>query len=138
MTEDQEGPKKVELPETGEIELPRIDVTSFIGKKAKVKDVEEFEGKFGYFVKIETESLGTLVDETGKEIKDKDNNPKPAIASRIFSLKEDATGKLGWTKESDLGQFLAKHGCKHYNDLVGKEVIVQGRDSKGVTFLTVM
>jgi len=114
--EEQKTMKPVELGETGEIELPTIDVTKYIGKKAKIASVTENEGNYGYFIKVETEVLDTITG--GKE----DVNIK---ASRIFGLQQNSAGKIGWGKDTNLGLFLAKMKVGHYNELVGKEVIIQ-------------
>lgn len=128
--------KKVELGDTGEVELPRADVEEYIGKKAKIKAVEEYQGKYGYFLKVITEDLGTLKNSKGDPITDRDDIPLMARASRVFGLKEDADGKVGWTKESNLAEFLKKMKCDHYRALEGKEVTIQGQESEGRTFLT--
>jgi len=108
--------KKVELGETGQIELPTIDVTKYVGNKAKIATVDECEGNYGYFVKVETVILETI--EGGE-------NPIEIKASRIFGLQKDSEGKIGWGKVTNLGTFLEKMGVAHYKELVGKEVIVQ-------------
>ena len=108
--------KKVELGETGQIELPTINVTKYVGKKAKIATVDECEGNYGYFVKVETAILETI--ECGE-------NPIEIKASRIFGLQKDSEGKIGWGKVTNLGTFLEKMGVAHYKELVGKEVIMQ-------------
>jgi len=133
---EEETIKPVELEETKEIDLPRADVTSYIGKKAKIMSADTFEGKYGYLVKVLTEDLGPLLDATGNEIKDANGVVIQARASKIFGLKSDASGKVGWTKDSKLGDFLKKYGVSHFKELVGKEVVVQGQDNEGRTFLT--
>jgi hypothetical protein len=120
--------KRVTLSGTKEIELPRIDISQYIGNKAKIERVDEFEGKYGFYAKVETVVLDTL--QRGQE-------PIELRASRIFGLYPDAQGTIGWSKESKLGQFLKKMHVAHYRELVGKEVVVQSLTNKdGQDFLT--
>ena len=114
---------QVKLTDVGMIELPSFDVTPFIGKKVKIQNVTEHKGNFGYYVRIETEKVADFGD---KEIR----------ASKILGLHEDANGKIGWGADTKLGVYLSKHKVTHYNDLVGKEVILQTKTNKdGVDFL---
>lgn len=125
MPEDE---TEVELQETSEIELPTIDVSKYIGKKAKIELVTEHKGTFGYYVKVATAVIDTV--QGGK-------NPIQLRASRIFGLFEDKNGKVGWGKATKLGLFLQKMNAKHYKNLVGKDVIVQSQtNSNGTDFLT--
>jgi len=114
--EEQKKSTQVELGETGEIDLPTIDVTQYIGKKTKIESVSEHQGNWGYYIKVESEVLETITG--GKD-------DVVIKASRIFGLQEDNAGKIGWGEGTNLGLFLKKMGVKHYNDLAGKEVIVQ-------------
>lgn len=121
--EEQTNLKRVELGDqvVGEIELPKIDITPYIGKKVMIENVTENEGAFGYFVKVETLPLETVgTGDKAIEIK----------ASRIFGLQTDEQGRIGWGKDTNLGVFLAKMGVKHYRELKGKEVIVQSVTNK--------
>jgi len=127
--------RQVQLGDTGEIELPKVDVEEYIGKKAKIAEVKEKEGQYGSVIVIYTEDIGTLKNEKG-DIIEKDNAPVMARASRLFGLKEDVEGRIGWTKESPLGCFLEKMKVDHYRALKGKEVTIQGQESNGRTFLT--
>jgi len=116
-----ETDKQIELVETREIELPSLDITKYIGMKSKIASVKEYEGQFGYYIKIESEVLETI---EGKK------EPIDIKASNVFGLHEDRDGNIGWGKESKLGVYLKKMGVEHYKDLVGKEIIVQSRTSK--------
>ena len=51
MTENQ-----VEL-ETSQIVLPSIDISPYVGKMVKVADVKEYEGNYGYYIRITTEAV---------------------------------------------------------------------------------
>ena len=108
--------KKVDLGETGQIELPKIDITKYIGQKRLIATVDECEGQFGYFVKVETEVIDTI--EGGEK-------PIEIKASRIFGLQKDSEGKIGWGKDTNLGVYLEKMGVAHYKELKGMEVVVQ-------------
>lgn len=114
---DEKKDDEVKLTDTGEIELPQLDLTPYIGKKAKIEAVTEHKGDYGYYIKIQTDVIDKLTE--------KRKEPLELRASRIFSLQEDEEGKIGWGKETNLGIFLKKKGVKHYNDLIGTEVIVQ-------------
>jgi len=119
----EEKNTRVELGETGQIELPSFDAKPFIGKKVLIGEVTEHQGNFGYYVKVETEKVAEFGD---KEIK----------ASKIFGLQEDKEGRIGWGADTKLGVYLAKSGVSHYKELVGKEVILITRLSKdGLEFL---
>ena len=118
--------RKVHLGATREIELPKLDVKEYIGNRALIESVEECEGKHGYYVRVQTAPVATIGE---KKIE--------LRASKIFGLQQDAEGNHGWGRDTKLGVFLKKMNVPHYNDLVGKEVIVQTQASKdGVDFLT--
>ena len=119
---------EVELGDIGEIELPSIDVSQYIGKKTEIELVTTHKGNYGNYVKVQSKIVDTI--EGGKE-------PIKLRASRIFGLQEDADGKIGWGKNTKLGVFLKKMGAKHFRNLVGKEITVQSQTSKeGTDFLT--
>lgn len=121
--------KKVSLKDTKQIELPTLDISPYVGRMTKIASVEEYEGRFGYFVKIETEALDTI--EFGGE-------QKPLTASKIFGLHQDKEGAVGWSDKTKLGLFLQKMNVSHYKKLVGKSVQVQKQTSKeGQDFLTI-
>jgi len=115
--------------ETGLIDLPRVDLLTFIGNKVKIEKVYEIENNFdqkrkGYSVRIETAPLTVLSN--GTEIR----------ASKLFGLQQDAAGKWGWGKDTKLDVFLKKFNVAHYKELVGKEVVCQVEYSKtGKQFL---
>jgi len=126
--EKQEN-QRVEL-NTKEIEMPKIDLTPYVGKKAKIVDAGTYKGNYGYYAKFETAVLDTV--EGGKD-------PVEIKASVIFGLFEDGNGNIGWGKETKLGLFLAKYKAEELNDMVGKEVLIQTKANKeGVEFLTLV
>ena len=121
MANDKTELRPVTTPlKTGVLDIPQIDTSKYIGKKAKLATVEEMKGEYGFCVRIATE----ILEKVGKvELR----------ASQIFGLFEDSEGNLGWTPDSKLGVFLKKMGVKHYNELAGKTVIVQttrGKDGR--------
>lgn len=109
-----------EIETIGEIDLPKIDITPYIGKKAKIEQVEAFEGQYNgkttYNVKISTEVLAVLG--TG-------DKKVQLRASKILGMQKDSAGKLGWGKDTKLGAFMEKMKAKNLLDLAGKTVIIQ-------------
>ncbi len=117
----------VQLDNTGEIELPKLDVTKYIGTKAKIASVTEHKGNYGFYIRVATDVIDTVGDGDNKiELK----------PSRIFGLQSDSTGRIGWGADTKLGAFLKKMQVAHYRDLVGKEVIVQTQTNNDTDFLT--
>ena len=117
-TQETKKDEEIQLGNTGEIELPTIDVSKYIGQETTIEKVTEHEGVFGYYIKVVTEALETL--DNGTELR----------ASRVFGLQEDKDGKIGWGKDTNLGRFLAKYNVKHYKGLVGMPIKVQTQTSK--------
>lgn len=119
--------KKVNVP-IQEIELPKIDVSKYIGKKVKIESADTFEGKYGLYVKTLTSTVETIG--TGdKKIELK--------GSKIFGLQQDADGIWGYGKDTKLGLFLKKMKCATVKQLVGKEVVLQTQTSdSGTDFLS--
>jgi hypothetical protein len=116
----------------GEIKLPTLDVSQYIGKKVRIEEVKEYEGSFGYYIRIESSPV-----DVRKDMPNDSGEPLVLKASRVFGLQTDAKKQLGWGKDTKLGLFLAKMGVKHYNELVGKTVTVQIQSAKdGKEYLT--
>ena len=109
--------EKVELKDTKEIDLPTLDLKQYIGTKTQIDFVEEFKGEFGYFIRISTLPIGNFTNREGEVI--------DLRASRNLGLQEDESGSIGWGKETNMGYFLEKMKVDHYNDLIGKDVIIQ-------------
>lgn len=132
MDESKTTETQVELGDRvkGQIELPSIDISPYIGKKFKIESVKEFEGKFGYYIKISTGIVETIKRDGLDDIE--------LRASRTFSLGEDTDGNLGWNDKTKLGVYLNKMKVDHYKDLVGKEVTGQSvtSDKDGKDYLT--
>ncbi|MFA6462360.1 MAG: hypothetical protein WCV90_08930 [Candidatus Woesearchaeota archaeon] len=120
MSINEENVNLVELGDKviGQIELPAIDISPFVGKKVKVASVKEYEGNYGFYIKVETEVIATL------DVKDQKTGQLIELkASRIFGLQTDANENVGWGEKTKLGMFLKKKNVKHYRDLVGVEVV---------------
>lgn len=125
---EQKENNQVTLEGTKQIELPKLNLTQYVGTPAVVEEVTEHRGQHGYFVKATT----GIVASVGKE-----DDPIELKGSKIFGLQEDEEGQIGWGEETKLGTFLKAHKVAHYNDLVGKEVVITMRRTKdGNEFLT--
>lgn len=117
----------------GEIDLPSIDVTPYVGKKVKIGEVTEHESKKyeNFYIRVQTEPVAEL------EAKDKDGKPIVVRGSRLFGLQQDGDGNIGWGAETKLGLFLKAMKVGHYRDLVGREVILNLQVTKeGQKFLS--
>lgn len=125
--EETKNFEKITDLKTGEINLPSIDVTSYIGKKAMILDADIYKGQYGYFVKVQTETIDEITTS---------DEPIKIRGSRIFSLHTDDAGNVGWGEKTKLGLFLKKMKCETLEALKGKEVVLQSTTSKdGVEFL---
>lgn len=109
----------------GEITLPTLDVSQYIGKKVPIDSVKEYQGEYGYYIRVESAPV-----DVRKDIKDEYGEPIILRASRVFGLQMDSEGKLGWGKDTKLGLFLKKMGVAHYNKLTGMKVTVQIQAAK--------
>ncbi len=108
----QEG-IEIEEGEFGQIELPQLDVTQYIGTKVKIASVEKRKGQYGFFLRIASEPVAKL--DNGTEIR----------ATKIFGLQQDESGTWGFGDETKLGTFLKKKGVKDPAQLKDIEVVVQ-------------
>ena len=125
--------KPVELENTGKIDLPRtnINVEKYIGTNAVIEKITELQGKYGYFVEIETNVL--------EEIEKNDGTKILLRAKKRIGLQTDINGNIGWGEGTQMDIFLKKHNVEHYKDLIGKTVKVQTVTSKkdGRDYLTI-
>jgi len=113
----------------GQIELPTLDISPYIGRKVKIEKVEEHKGNFGYYIKIISEVVDEVDGRDGKiELR----------ATRVFGLQEDKDNNIGWGEKTKLGVYLKKMNVDHYKKLVGKEVVCQSQTSSddGKDYLT--
>lgn len=123
---DEPIPEEEEMKdlETGPIELPRLDVSKYIGRKTKVAKAGIYKGQYGYFIRFETEPLDKIRD---LEI----------TSTTVLGLQQDANGKIGWGAGTKMDLFLKKYGVEHWKAIIGKEVIVQTRlGNDGKEYLT--
>lgn len=118
----------------GEMELPKLDVRKYVGKKVVVEKYEvgkrDFDGKVSHFVKFSTIALDTLKSGDGKTIEIR--------ATKIFGLQRNGNS-FGWGKNTKLGVFMSRYGASSLADMRGKDVIIQLQPSKvqgGQDFLT--
>ena len=95
----------VNLENTGEIDLPKLDLKPYIGKKSIIKYVTEHQGQHGYYVKFTSDIIDVIKRDNAEDIE--------LTASRIFGLQEDKDKKIGWGAETKLGVFLKENGVKH-------------------------
>jgi hypothetical protein len=79
-------------------------VSKYIGIKTKIAEIEEYKGRYGYFIKI----ISDVVDTLPEIIDTKTNKPLELKASKIFGLFEDKNGTIGWNENTALGIFLKK------------------------------
>lgn len=126
---EKQEDKKVKLHLKGAIEVPSIDLQQYIGKKERIAAVEQYEGTYGYYLKVTSTVIDVLAK--GKE-------PKEIRASRIFSLFTDKeTGETGWGTKSKLAEYLKIKKVTSPEQLLGKEVVIQVEAGKeGKEFLS--
>lgn len=126
-TDEMEGQQKLtpldlDISEIGEIELPSIDVTKYIGKKVKIVSVKPFiSAKFNNPVlQVVTETVETIERKDGKK-------PIEIKGSRLFGLYVNDDGKTGYGPKTKLGIFMAKYRAKTPDELIGKTVVLQSQ-----------
>lgn len=120
MESKKETDKQVTIP-VGKIDLPKVDVSKYIGKKAKIESALTYEGKFGMYVKVLTKVIDTLGSgDKAIELR----------GSKILGLQQDADGIYGYGEGTKLDLFLKKYKTKELKELIGKEVILQSQTSK--------
>lgn len=111
-----------------EIELVKIDYTQYVGKKEQISDVQILKGKFGAYLQVTSSVIDAI--QRGKDVFE-------LRAKRNFTIHQDAEGKYGWGKDTELGLFLTAKRVKKPDDLKGKEVTIQVDNSKeGKQFLS--
>jgi len=110
-----------------EIDLPRLDIEQFIGRKEKIASADTHRSKFGYYLKVSS----TVIDvfQRGKETKE-------LRAVRIFPLYEDDKGNIGWGKKTLLAEYLLLKKVSSPQDLVGRDIIIQSTVKDGKEFLS--
>lgn len=130
MEKNQESKDtKVDIEVAGKIDLPKLDISKYIGEKTKIVSADTHQGAYGYYVKVEGEVLETLGTK---------ENPIELRASAVIGLQQDEKGVVGWGADTKMDKFLKLMGVEHFKDLVGKEAIMQARQAKNsdTEFLT--
>jgi hypothetical protein len=118
----------VDMDEIPQIELEKIDVTPYIGKKVQVLDAKVIETQFGRAIKFETEVIANVGT---------DDKPNFIKATKLLGLHQDKNSVWGIAKDSKAQEFFDKYKLKSHKDMLGKVVIVQTTESKnGSQFLT--
>ena len=138
MSEEKNTLQEVDI-EVGEIEMPSLDMTPYIGKKAEIVSAKVVEspffddrtGKQKMSVFVETEVIDTIGD---------GDNAIQIKGTRFLPLYWGADDKLGWGEKTQTGIFLKENKCKTIKDLVGKKVVLQIRKGKkdGKDYLTIV
>lgn len=112
----------------GEIKLPKLDLTQYIGVESVIASVNEYEGIYGYYFEVETTDVGTYT---------RDGVEKQLTARMQFGIHTDADGNLGYGEGTKTALFLKTFEVEHHKDLVGKKVKIQVTANKeGKEFLT--
>jgi hypothetical protein len=122
--------EQVAMPTVAQIDLPKLDIEQYIGKKVKIDKADVYKSnKFGgHYVKVETKIVDTL---------GKGDKKIELRGSRIFGLQEDENGKVGFGKDTKLGVFMTKMKATKLIDLIGKDVVLQSQtNDNGMEFLT--
>lgn len=129
MAELKKNNVKVDVGAVAREDIPRFDVTPYIGKETTIKSADVYEGEYGYFLKVEGETVATIG--TGDKLKE-------VKASAILKLFQNKEGKVIIGLGSTTDVFMQTMGAKNFKDLVGKKAIMvskTGKDKK-TSFLT--
>ena len=119
---------EIEMGIIPEVEMPKIDVTQYIGKKAKIVVAKVIETQYGRAIKLETEIIATE-GTTEKTIQIK--------ATKLLGLQQNAEGVWGISKDSKAKEFFTKYKISNHKEMIGKIIIVQATETKnGTQFLT--
>lgn len=111
-----------------QIDLPKIDVTEYIGKKVKVVEAKVIGTQYGRAVKFETE----IVADVGTKEK-----PALIVGTKLLGLQQDKDGVWGMGKDTKAQEFFTKYKITSHKDMIGKVVILQATEPKnGTQFLT--
>ena len=113
--------KEVKIEKMQEIELPKIDYTRHIGKKATIESVRTYEseymGKPTLSLEVKTSVIEIVQNTDGEDVE--------LRAGVRVGLQTDKDGKVGWGKDTKCGKFLLSMNVKHPDELIGKNVTVQ-------------
>lgn len=112
--------------ELKEINMPKLDISKYVGKKERIASVDVMKGDFGYYLKLTTTIVDVLKGKEEKELR----------ATRIFSLYTSEDGSVGWGSKSQLAEYLKLKRVSSPNELLGKEVVIQITVKNEKEFLT--
>lgn len=126
MEKERNKPEEIKL-KLQEIELPKMDLVQYVGKKEKINKISTLKGQYGPYVRIESTVLDVMT------IK---GEPHEIRASRNFGIYQDENGNYGWGKDTELGQFLKLKKAKTIEDLKGKEIVIQIQNKDDKQFLS--
>ena len=99
----------------GMIDLPKIDLSKYEGKKVPVELVQLEKGEFGYYYKVSS----LMLEQIGSGEKKVDIR-----ATTILGLHQSADGKWGWGEGSKTHNFLKKHNVTRPEELKGKDMVI--------------
>lgn len=109
----------------GEVDIPKIDLSMYHGKRAVIQGYEFKESEYGVYAIVKTLPIEGVDDSAD------------VYATRLLNLyeKKDEETKetlgYGWGAESKTGLFMKKMNATTFDDLVGKEVVVFHEMVKG-------
>jgi hypothetical protein len=119
--DEQNNLTKFENVRCIEPETKKFDPSEYEGEKVKIAKVEEDEGNFGPYVRVITEPVHEY---------EHDGVKKGITGSRFLGLSRQDDGSVVWFTGSKMDLFLKKHKVEHYNDLIGKTVVIRTEVSK--------
>lgn len=108
------------LDNSGEVERKKFDPTPYIGMKSHIEFIDERKGQYGFYIRL----YSGVVDEGDREIR----------ATVIFGLEIGEDGRLGWSKDSKLYNFLKEHNVNHYKELLENPTMIEKVDDKKEKF----
>jgi hypothetical protein len=128
MKKEKNVETEIPMDNIPEVEMPKIDVTQYIGKKAKILNAIVITTQYGRAFKFETEVIANVgTEEKPIEIK----------ATKLLGLQQDEEGVWGISKDSKAKEFFTKYKIENHKDMIGKVVVVQATEPKnGTQFLT--
>lgn len=105
----------------GEIELPKLDLSQYVGRDTVIISATPLSGSYKgeptVYVKFESDVVDTIKKKDGEDI--------VLRASQIVGLQRSEDGKVGWGAETNMGKLLKRFGVAHFKDVIGKRVKVQ-------------
>ena len=119
---------EIDMENIPEVEMPKIDVSKYIGKKAKIIVAKVIPTQYGRAIKFESEIIAT---------EGTDEKPITIKATKLLGLQQNEEGVWGISKDSKAKEFFTKYKLVNHKDMIGKTIIVQATEPKnGTQFLT--